>query len=120
MWLSLLRCISTCQILLHPKAPLRPDLAGVGSRSMCPACDDGATSQADHLSHSRAFPRLPARSLEAELQQETEGSAVVERVRDLTEVRGGEIAPWLGELRRIEEVDRFGSEIDCLVAAQRP
>ena len=36
-------------------------LAGVGSRSRCPVCDEGTPSQADQHSHARGLPPTPGK-----------------------------------------------------------
>lgn len=54
--------------------------------------------------------RLPDTGLERQPHGEVERASVVESVSDLSEIGAGEIVFWVGELRRIEEIDRLGPQ----------
>ena len=55
-----------------------------------------------------------------ELQKELKSPAVVERVRDPSEIRIGERRAWLRKLWSVEEIDRLGPEGHRSFATQRP
>src|SRR5262245_46538553 len=58
-----------------------------------------------------AVPSLGnAHGSETELQRELQGTAVVECVGDLTEIRIDQIAPRLGKLRSVKQVDGFDAK----------
>jgi hypothetical protein len=44
------------------------------------------------------------------LKRELEAAAIVERIRDLAEGRGTQVGIGIGELRRVQQIDRFGFE----------
>ena len=61
--------------------------------------EDTPSRAKPHPDFRRLLPLLMASDSEAELQHEPEGTAVIECVRDLTEIRGREIESRLRELR---------------------
>ena len=57
-------------------------------------------------------------SLERKFDTELERPSVVQRVRDLSEIRRSQLAPRLSELRMIEEVQALRNEFQRGVASQ--
>lgn len=58
-----------------------------------------------------AVPRITALALPEKLQLEPKRAPVIERVVDLAEVRRGKSLSRLGELRRVEEIDRLDTKL---------
>src|SRR5712691_1931954 len=57
---------------------------------------------------------------EPKAQGEPERPTVVQSVVDLAKAGRSQIVSRLGELRRVEEIDRFGAEGEVLIAADLP
>jgi hypothetical protein len=71
------------------------------------------------VQETRIFRKF-ARWLERQPQQKAERPAVVEGVADDAEVRGGERAAGFGELGGVEEVQRFGPQMQRHLSAEGP
>ena len=112
--------IRTASVLLQRSQGLAAEGIGVRiSRSRSPAreppgvqCQVGPGPGAC-LAGPRLRIPIPWRTLPPELDLEAKGAPVIEGVVDLAEVQRCEVLAGLGELRRVEEIDRLCAQFHC-------